>query len=156
KAGFRCFLTPRVGVRYFPRASLQGLYRQMIRYGRGRVRLLRKHPDTFSLPGLAPALFLLGLLLGPVAALFNPWLAAAYLGGLALYSSAVLLVSLGLGLRSPRLLPWLPLVFGVIHCGAGAGILLEFLSSRRIFSRLARSRWQGRLRQMTRSPLSTR
>ena len=29
-------------------ARLAGLFRQMVRYGRGRVRLLRKHPETFS------------------------------------------------------------------------------------------------------------
>src|SRR5262249_36762545 len=40
QAGLSCFFTPRIGVRYYPRASLAGLFRQMARYGRGRVRLL--------------------------------------------------------------------------------------------------------------------
>src|SRR5262245_55988865 len=39
RAGLRCFFTPKVAVHYFPRSSLRGLVRQMIRYGRGRVRL---------------------------------------------------------------------------------------------------------------------
>ena len=48
RAGLRCFFTPRVAVHYYPRASLRGLFFQMMRYGRGRVRLLRnpKHPQT--------------------------------------------------------------------------------------------------------------
>jgi hypothetical protein len=108
----------------------------MVRYGRGRVRLLRKHPDTFTLPGFVPALFMLGLLVGPALAATSKWLAAAYLAGLALYTATVLLVSLAISARarSPRLLPWLPLVFSTIHCGAGAGILLEFIALIRLRS----------------------
>src|SRR5579885_3466732 len=34
RAGLRCFFTPRVAVRYHPRASLGGLFRQLARYGR--------------------------------------------------------------------------------------------------------------------------
>src|SRR5207302_8409198 len=60
RAGLRCFFTPRIQVRYQPRGTLAGLFRQMVRYGRGRVRLLRKHPDTFSLKSLAPAACLPG------------------------------------------------------------------------------------------------
>lgn len=158
KAGFRCYFTPRVGVRYFPRAGLRGLFRQMMRYGRGRVRLLRKHPDTFTLPGFVPALFLLGLLLGPMLALLSPWLAGAYLGGLALYTGTLLLASLAIGvrLRSPRLLPWLPLVFPAIHFGAGAGILLELLASRRLPARRAVSHVRDALKHITRTAQPTR
>ena len=39
----------------------------MFRYGRGRARLLRKYPDTFSVGGFLPAAFLLGLAIGPLA-----------------------------------------------------------------------------------------
>ena len=65
RAGLKCWFTPRVQVHYYPRASLVGLFRQMVRYGRGRIRLLRKHPETFSLPGFVPAAFLAGVVLGP-------------------------------------------------------------------------------------------
>jgi succinoglycan biosynthesis protein ExoA len=143
KAGFRCYFTPKVGVRYFPRNDLRGLFWQMVRYGRGRVRLLRKHPDTFTLPGFVPAFFLLGLFLGPVIAMFSKWMAVAYLVSVVLYAAMVLLTSLAIGARtrSLRLLLWLPLVFSTIHCGAGAGILLEFLATIRLSALLfSRSR----------------
>jgi polysaccharide deacetylase family protein (PEP-CTERM system associated) len=127
RAGLRCFFTPRVRVRYHPRATLAGLFRQMQRYGRGRVRLLRKHPETFSAACFIPAAFLVGLAVGPALAGCSPWLAAAYLGAVGLYALAVLLTSATLALRAGdvRLLPWLPLVFAAIHGGAGAGILQE-------------------------------
>jgi succinoglycan biosynthesis protein ExoA len=130
RAGLRCFFTPRIAVRYVPRSSLRGLFRQMVRYGRGRMRLLRKHPDTFSLPGFLPAILLAGLLIGPFLTLIAPWLAAPYAAGVLAYLLAVLLVSIGVSgrARALRLLPWLPVVFCTVHCGAGAGILRELLA----------------------------
>jgi hypothetical protein len=128
----------------------------MVRYGRGRVRLLRKHPDTFTLPGFLPGPFLFGLFVGPLFAFLSPWLAAAYLGSVVLYAATVLLVSLGLGLRSPRLLAWLPLVFATIHVGAGAGILLESISWRRLLSRLGSWQSPRRLRRLAHPPQPTR
>jgi polysaccharide deacetylase family protein (PEP-CTERM system associated) len=127
RAGLRCFFTTRVRARYYPRSSLGGLFRQMCRYGQGRVRLLFKHPETLSLPCLVPAAFLLGLVVGPVAGWFLPWLLAAYAAGLALYLLAVSSVSLAIAWKSgdAQLLPWLPLVFPTIHLGAGVGVLLE-------------------------------
>jgi succinoglycan biosynthesis protein ExoA len=129
QAGLRCFFTNRVRVHYHPRGTLGGLFRQMQRYGRGRMRLLRKHRDSFTLPGFVPGFFVLGLLAGPLLALASSWLAWAYAGCVALYVAIVLLVSLTLALpkRELRSFPWLPLVFVVIHAGAGSGILLELL-----------------------------
>ncbi len=131
RAGLRCYFTPRARVRYFPRATLGGLFRQMMRYGRGRARLLGKHPDTFSLPALVPALFVAGLLLGPLLALAWLPLAWAYAGALALYAGLVLLFSVALSVRRRdlALLPRLPLVFATVHLGAGTGLWVEALAS---------------------------
>jgi glycosyltransferase involved in cell wall biosynthesis len=127
RASLRCFFTPRVRAHYHPRSSLAGLFRQMVRYGRGRVRLLRKHPDTFTIPGFLPALFLAGVVVGAVLAWFAEWLALAYVGVLALYGLMVGITSLAIAIRarSLRILPWLPAVFATIHGGAGLGILRE-------------------------------
>ncbi len=128
-AGLRCFFTPKVAVHYHPRATLPGLFRQMTRYGRGRVRLLRKHPTTFSLKSLLPALFLLGVLAGPLVCWWAP-LRLAYLGTLAIYLTVVLAFSLALSV-SQRRLDWLaklPFIFPTIHLGAGFGLLREWLA----------------------------
>jgi succinoglycan biosynthesis protein ExoA len=133
RAGMTCYFTPRVGVRYHPRNSLAGLFRQMVRYGRGRVRLLRKHPESLSLPCLLPALFLIGLVLGPVFAKLSPLCAMAYAGSLVLYGGSILFSSLALSVRGRDLacLPWLPFVFATVHAGAGVGVLAEFLLGKR-------------------------
>ena len=124
-----CFFTPKVRVYYHPRSSLAGLSEQMIRYARGRMRLLRKHPETFSVACLIPILFLLGLFAGPLLALFSPVLATFYQASLALYGALVIAVSghLALARRDARLVLFLPFVFPTIHLATGAGGVLELL-----------------------------
>jgi succinoglycan biosynthesis protein ExoA len=130
RAGLRCYFTPRIAVRYVPRATLPGLFRQMVRYGRGRVRLLRKHRETFSLACFIPALFVLAWLTGPLLALVHPVLAVPFLAALSLYlfAQAAAIAAIGWRERDVHVLAWLPLVFFAIHCGAGAGILREWLT----------------------------
>jgi succinoglycan biosynthesis protein ExoA len=127
RAGLRCFFTPDVVVRYVPRATYRGLFRQMARYGRGRVRLWRKHRETLSLPSFLPGLFVLGCILGLGAMWVSKWLATAYLAVLLLYAAVLLAGSAAIAVRQRRLalLPWLPLALAAIHTGAGAGILVE-------------------------------
>lgn len=130
RAGLTCFFTPRVGVAYVPRDSLGRLYRQMIRYGRGRVRLLRKHRDTFTTTGFVPAAFLAGLVIGPLLSLLIPLLWLVYGGVLALYLLLVLGFSAGIAARQRdvRLFPRLAAVFATIHLGAGVGQWWEILA----------------------------
>lgn len=130
KAGLRCFFTPRVTVRYHPRTTLWALFRQLARYGRGRVRLLRKHPDTFTWPCFLPGILWAGLIGGAAVAWLTPWLAWLYAAGLGMYTATVLSFSLYLACKTRdfRMLPWLPPVFLTIHAGAGYGILLEALA----------------------------
>jgi succinoglycan biosynthesis protein ExoA len=143
QAGMRCFFTPRVAVRYHPRSSLPGLFRQMARYGRGRVRLLRKHPGTFSLPCFLPALFLIGVVAGPLVAWLSPWLAGGYAGFVGAYLVTLVLTGVFLSVkkRDVRLLPWLLLVFVAIHFGAGLGVLSEAVAGRGS-RRERRPRWR--------------
>jgi succinoglycan biosynthesis protein ExoA len=130
RAGLRCFFTPRVQVRYYPRLTLAGLFGQMMRYGRGRARLLRKHRGTFSLPGFLPAGFLAGATVGPLLAWLWPLLWLPYGACLGIYTLVVMLFSLTLSLRKrqPLWLVVLPFVFLTIHAGAGMGLLWELLA----------------------------
>jgi succinoglycan biosynthesis protein ExoA len=133
RAGLTCFFTPKVGVHYHPRSDLRGLFRQMVRYGRGRVRLLRKHPETFSLKSMMPGLFVLGLVSGAVLAPFSAILAAVYLAVLGLYITVVGAASLAIAVRPGqlRLLPGLFPAFVAIHVGAGTGLLTELVGGLR-------------------------
>jgi succinoglycan biosynthesis protein ExoA len=130
QAGLRCFLTPRLAVHYHPRPTIGGLYRQLFRYGRGRGRLLRKHPETFSLGSMVPAAFVAGLIVGLPLAIWSPLLRTVYLTVIGIYLFLVLLASsraLWQNRSSLSMAPWLPLVFFAIHGGAGAGVLYELV-----------------------------
>jgi succinoglycan biosynthesis protein ExoA len=128
-AGFRCFFTPQVGLPYYPRSSLAGLFRQMLRYGRGRVRMMHKHPDTFSVLGFLPAVWVVGLIVGAAVSWLSVVAAIAYVAGMTLYGLVVAGVSAALSARARdiRMLAWLPAVFITVHLGAGMGLLCEML-----------------------------
>ena len=128
-AGLTCFFTLRVKVHYHPRSTLGGLFGQMVRYGRGRVRLLRKHPHSFSLPGFIPAFWIIGLVLGAAVSVFSLPVSVAYLAVLSVYALVVLAFSLALGLRERSVVvgSLLPFIYVTIHLGAGVGILREVL-----------------------------
>ncbi|MGO9112639.1 MAG: glycosyltransferase family 2 protein [Thermoguttaceae bacterium] len=129
RAGLKCYFTPEVAVHYAPRDTLRGLFRQLVRYGRGRVRLLRKHPETFSVLPLVPGLFVAGLLLGPLAGLVWAPLAVVYFAALLLYAAILLAGSIAVARHANdyRLVCWLPLVFATVHAGSGTGLLWELL-----------------------------
>jgi len=127
RAGLRCFFTPEVAVRYAPRTTLCGLFRQLVRYGRGRVRLWRKHPETFSFGILPPPMLVVGLVVGLPLSFAAAWLAMIYLAAVVLYSTVVLAGSASIALRRRNCGLFLPLssAFLTIHLASGAGILLE-------------------------------
>lgn len=129
RAGLRCLLVPELAVSYRPRVTLRALFSQMIRYGRGRVRLLRKHRDTLTIRTLLPAFFVAGCICGAVAMWFSTTIAAIYLFTLAVYVLLLITTSIAIAIRHREtlLLVLLPLVFITIHVGSGAGILLELI-----------------------------
>lgn len=136
KAGLRCYFDPAIAVRYVPRGTLSGLFHQMCRYGRGRMRLCRKHPETFSLKSFGLGFFVLGVLVGLPLCFIDRTLCLFYLGVILLYLLAVCGESVRLAAMSRRwsILPYLPWVFFVIHFGFGYGILREFIFGRKSFS----------------------
>ena len=141
KSGLVCFFDPQIAVRYEPRKTISGLFYQMVRYGKGRTRLYRKHPETFSVNSFAPGLFLTGLFAGPLCCFlaflfFQPlfWsLLMAYVGIILLYLVVVATGTIQVVWKQRRfdLLPLLPVVFFAIHFGVGYGVVMEMLSFRR-------------------------
>lgn len=133
EAGLCCVLVPTLAVSYHPRATLPALFRQMMRYGRGRMRLLRKHPETFSVLGFAPAFLILTTALGPLSMLWSVNFVWLYIAMLGTYATALLLASVEAAVvdRQWSLISLLPVVLLTLHAGAGVGIVLEAVISRR-------------------------
>ncbi|HWR83785.1 MAG TPA: glycosyltransferase [Candidatus Deferrimicrobium sp.] len=125
KAGLRSFLSPRLKVLYYPRATFRGLWRQMMRYGRGRFQFAMKHRQVALVQWLAAAGvmgFAVLLVMAPfsvrTAAIFGA-ATVAYLWVVALYS-----VFLALKRKHGACLRYGPIIFPTIHFGLGVGFLL--------------------------------
>ena len=120
RAGLLAYRHPDLRLQYRPRTTLPGLFRQMQRYGRGRARLLARHPGVIPwalvvLTLLVAAVVVTFVLVGPVrGVIVAGMLTAGYLGLCAL--------------ESVRQAGWTPQafrlarVFPVLH----AGLLLGF------------------------------
>jgi succinoglycan biosynthesis protein ExoA len=118
-AGFTAWRHPDLAVHYRPRSSPAALARQMFRYGRGRGRLLIRHPSTAPWPLLGPAVAPILL----IAAGFGVGWGTAGLAALVLAAAwviATLTVSLRLGRGTADALR-LPVVFAAVHGGLVVG-----------------------------------
>lgn len=141
QARLKCLFEPRVAVYYHPRATLTGLFRQLARYGRGRIRLWRKHADTMSWKSLLPAAWLVYMALLPVCGWIPLPGRTWYLAGILFYLMAIAWSSLAIAIEKRRfgLLGLVPLVFIVIHAGSGYGLLRELVAPHRSAARATES-----------------
>ena len=128
--GQAVILCPALRQRYRPRATLTGLWTQYWNYGRGRLRVLRKHPGFLAPRHLAPAALVVALggfgaagAAVPAARAAFTLVAAAW--GAVLVASGC--VARGAGLRE-RLL--LPVAVAGMHLAYGAGLLRQAVARR--------------------------
>ncbi len=140
KAGLSCYTSPLLTVRYYPRESLNGLFRQMQRYGMGRYRFIRKHREALSVNQLVPAGFVFGLLLlavggvasllsGPATQRFSDSMTALFCAVYVLYTLIVMVESVRIAARNGwGYLQHLPLIFFTVHFGLGWGFIRQSLS----------------------------
>ncbi len=124
KAGLKSFLSPRLKTFYYPRSNIGGLWRQMVRYGKGRFRFAFKHREFSVIQWLAGAgvfVFLALLLLS----LFSSGIASVFRTVTALYLLMVVFYSLFLAIKEKHAgcLLYGPLFFPTIHFGLGTGFL---------------------------------
>lgn len=126
KASLRCHFVPKLRVKYQPRNSIRGLFKQMYRYGRGRVRLMRKYPHSFQISSKLPTV-LFAFIAAPLICWTMPFLLPSYIAAMALYVTIVSTISIweSIRKRDTKLLLWLPAVFVAIHAGAGTGMVVE-------------------------------
>lgn len=131
KAGMRAYTHPSLAVYYEPRGTLRGLFAQMLRYGRGRVRLAARHPDTLSPGVIAPAI-LVPAAAAAAASIFLPGAIKLLLAApFVLYLIIVVLASIQLTAKNGLSYLFLgPLAYLATHFGLGCGLFAEFFSFR--------------------------
>jgi succinoglycan biosynthesis protein ExoA len=129
KAGMEAYTDPRLAVYYEPRGTIRSLFRQMMRYGSGRIRLAIKHHDCISLSQFAPLILLVTWLIAPAAAFFGGWLRLALLFAPTLYLALIVGSSIQLAQKRGIQLLWsAPAIYAAIHLGLGAGMLREIFA----------------------------
>lgn len=139
-AGHKAYTDPRLAVYYEPRRSISGLFRQMMRYGIGRIRLARKHPDSASLSQWAPAVLVAALGIGitsvVVAGLTRNWWIAIPAAPAALFGLVTIIASIDLGRRNGWSHAVLgPLAYCAVYGGLGVGMWWELLRPASSFTR---------------------
>lgn len=131
-AGYKAYTDPRLSVYYEPRRSFGGLFRQMMRYGIGRVRLARKHPESASLSQWAPAVLIAVLAVGIVsfamALAVENWMVALPAFPAAMFLLITVAASVDLGWRHGwRHAVLGPIAYCSIYLGLGTGMWAELL-----------------------------
>ncbi len=129
-SGIKTYTSPKLRIKYFPRETLAGLFKQMTRYGAGRFKFCCKHPETLSLNTLVPPIFTLTVLAsipGILGAYFDllpfflgcllSFIIAAYICLLLAQSTIILLDEKKINCC------YLPIIFFIIHFGLGWGFL---------------------------------
>ena len=135
-SGGRILLTGRIRSRYYSRSSLRRLFRQYRQYGMWKVRVLQKHPRQMSPRQFVPPALVAGLVGGLALTPFSPAVRRLWAGLAGVYALANLAASVALARREGvRHLRYLPMVFGALHIGFGAGFLVGLVRFR--------DRWRG-------------
>ncbi len=128
---------PTLRVFHVRRPSARTFAAQMLKYGRGRGQLLARRPSTARAAYLAPALFLLYLMLAPAltvsfAGQLGKTASWSLLAPGALYSALLLITALRIGwtLRHPRDVVTAAALIVTVHLCYGTGVLDGLLSRR--------------------------
>jgi hypothetical protein len=119
RAGYELLFDPKLRIDWECRQSIVALWRQYRRYGRGKARVIRLHPESAAIRHLvAPGL--VGLLgLASLVALVRPKWAAAMV---APYVGVVIAGTASISKTvEPRVLKYVPAALVSMHVGQGLG-----------------------------------
>jgi hypothetical protein len=109
------------------RSTPKTLWKQYYQYGFWKVRVLQKHPKQMSLRQFVPVIFVLALI-GSILFAFFPLLRPLSSVIPSLYLIVNLLVSTFTACKRGReYLPFLPLIYAILHLSYGIGFLLGLI-----------------------------
>lgn len=129
QAGYKLLYVPDLVVYHRHKSSIKAFFKQLLRYGASRGRLVKKHPGVLKPVHVLPSIFVIGLLAGSVLSYIIRSFLYIYLAVLLGYLITILFVSLKKAVykRDYRLIYTLPLLFFVLHFSYGLGFLRGLL-----------------------------
>ena len=124
-AGFKSYRHPDLSVDYRPRRTLGGFFKQMMRYGRGRARMMARHSGAAPWPLIAATALMFGAIaLLPIVGWKATALWMGILGGMGLLVASVESVRLGgLSIQSARIASAFVVIYSGLLLGFWRGIL---------------------------------
>jgi succinoglycan biosynthesis protein ExoA len=127
QAGFKSYFTYKIGVTYFPRENISGLWKQLVRYGEGRARFMMKHTQALNIDMLLPVLFTLGVAAGWIMGFIHWIFFLLWIVVLGIYLGIVIGVSVFLRKNEPiSFIFKLIAVLFVVHFSLGFGVIKCF------------------------------
>jgi glycosyltransferase involved in cell wall biosynthesis len=120
--GFLIYLNPAIKAVYYVRSSLNKLAKQYRQYGYWKVYVNKKHRAVTTLRQLVPPLWLMFLILAPLAYFLNLWLGFAHTAIVALYILASIRSAIKLGKGLNEVIS-ICMAFYVLHLSYGLGYL---------------------------------
>ncbi len=136
RAGGRIVLDPAIRVRYTPRGSWRGVFRQYYEYGLWKIPVMRKHNAVLGLRSLAPIGLVASLVVLAVLSIPFAWARWALVAEALVYSGGATVFAVRSSRRRKeplRRVPRVASVFPAFHFGYGIGMALGLI--RAAFSR---------------------
>ena len=127
--GGKIYYNPAIKSTYYSRQSWSNLARQYYRYGRSKIKTLRKHPESLRPRQMVAPLFVAGLPGGIILSLIIKSLLWVYLGVIILYLILSLIFALRTISDSDESVPFwrVMFVFYVMHLTWGYGFWRELI-----------------------------
>ncbi len=122
KAGYKFLYTPQTFVWYYKRPNYPGFFMQMFKYGWGRAKMIKKHPDTSRLIYFGPTIFSLAFIGLVLASIANSAAQLFLVLFLLLYGGAIISSSIRRA-DSVRFVVAAFFAYWVLHLGYGLGFL---------------------------------
>jgi glycosyltransferase involved in cell wall biosynthesis len=121
-AGHKVLYDPALVISYFGQQTIEGVFRQFLRYGRGKARVVLLHPRSTRLRHLVAPGFVAFLAADAAVAPWRPWLAAL---AVAPYVLALTVASVAAARRltGARARLAVPAAFVAMHVAWGAGFI---------------------------------
>ncbi|MCK4783093.1 MAG: glycosyltransferase [Desulfobacteraceae bacterium] len=139
QAGIMAYTSHKLLVYYYPREHFLALFKQQTRYGEGRARFVKKHPQSFSIETLVPVAVFVFFMFFPLAVIIQrpAWVFLIVVCLAFLYWGILLATAIKETLQWKRFWPVLLVSFGiwVTHMGLGWGFLKTIILVRNIFLR---------------------
>ena len=132
RAGGRVWLDPDIRSTYFARPTLSELARQYARYGFWKAQMLRRYPGSLRPRQVMAPLFVLSLVVLPLAGLIWPWMHWVLLAEVVSYVLLLWGAALfkTLDVKQIELLVGIPLAMATMHFSWGAAFLVSLSGPR--------------------------